>query len=390
MSIQSAATLVQWMLVAAAFLLLGSFAWAALQNELIAVLQKTTPEQLRDMTLFVYFASWVVAMGVDLRIHKSAYQQDMGKRDFFFRAVGSTMLLLVVALILIWSRRSTIKLAIFLDIFFAANFLTWLQANVLARSLIASTRASLAPETEVSPKSDQLNVIASYMSGRWQVHRFRAMLVTILLVNIAAFSDSARGAIGGLVHWAILTFPQEKAASFAFDLLALLFVLVAEVWSWSKRLVTVARLRHLKRRSLSEHPRLAEYMIQFFDQQFKAVNYLMIAHAAALLATLTVVKDYLLGQKGTSTSTDIVQATSKTIGAFVGYFSWGLALAILAYVTLSIARDSVLSAILLNFGSSPEQRSYYIAWILCAGSALLLLTGIFTVAGQVSGVRIPL
>ncbi len=116
----------------------------------------------------------------------------------------------------------------------------------------------------------------------------------------------------------------------------------------------------------------------------------MIAHAAALLATLTLVKDYLASLKNSTSPIDLILVAPKDAGSFVALFAWGLALAILGYTMLSIARDNVMSAILLDLRKALDQKSSYLAWIFCTGSTLLLLAGVLTVASRVGGIGIPL
>jgi hypothetical protein len=116
----------------------------------------------------------------------------------------------------------------------------------------------------------------------------------------------------------------------------------------------------------------------------------MVAHGAALLATVTVVKDFLSSQNDSSDSKGLALTISNSIASLAGYFSWGLALAVLAYVTLSIARNSVMFAVLFESQNSRKQIRSHGAWmILCCGSALLLLAGVFTAAAHVSGIAIP-
>jgi len=216
------------------------------------------------------------------------------------------------------------------------------------------------------------------------------MLVLIIIVNIAALSTGARTGMATYVHLLFTSVPTDRITSLLPDLTILVFVIAAEVWSWIQRIMSALQTRRLTSRLTADHSHLAEYMGQFFDQQFKAINYLMIAHAAALLATVTLIKDFLASLKNSTAPVEFAVIAPKDIGSFIAFFAWGLVLAIMGYITLFIARENVMSAIQFNSRQTLDQKSSYLAWLFCTGSALLLLAGILTVAARATGMQSPL
>jgi len=389
-SIQSLATNFAWMLFALSALLLLFFAWPGIWSELEPVFAKIQPEQIRNFTVLSYFASWMIAMFVDLRIQSAVYQADPSKNRLSLKGLGVAATLFVVGVILILSRTTAGSLAFALNVFFLTNILAWLQVKRLVRPIILSSRHFYIMESSNHPALAQLDILAAYITGKWHWHRFMWMLVIIAVVDIISFSTTAREGMAGYLYRAFPDVPVGRIGSLLPDLAVLLFVTAAEAWSWAQRIIAAVSAGQLINPSTSDHPRLAEYMNQFFDQQFKAVNYLMIAHAAALLATLTLVKDYLASLKNSTSPIDLILVAPKDAGSFVALFAWGLALAILGYTMLSIARDNVMSAILLDLRKALDQKSSYLAWIFCTGSTLLLLAGVLTVASRVGGIGIPL
>ena len=85
---------------------------------------------------------------------------------------------------------------------------------------------------------------------------------------------------------------------------------------------------------LANKGELLKFMGDHYDHNFKAANYLLVAHGAALAASLSVLKDYA--------STPQL----KGIGTFVILFGVGLLAAIVYYASLALARATVLNAIM--------------------------------------------
>jgi hypothetical protein len=210
----------------------------------------------------------------------------------------------------------------------------------------------------------------------------------IFIVDIISFSPRAREGVGWTLHHTLPSAPPGRISALLPDIGILFFVAVAESWSWIQRITTWMGIGKLSRSMTFDHARLAEYMTQFFDQQFKAVNYLMISHAAAFVTTLTLQKDYIAFPKNADKVIDFTLAYPKGLPALITLFAWGLVSAVLGYIMLVVARDSVMSSILLHSRKSSHETSFYFAWSFCAVSALLLLAGILTVAGNMKGLGI--
>src|SRR4051812_4378405 len=96
---ESTATTLSKIWVLCALPLLGWFAWPALQIELLAVFQSITPEQLRLYMLLAYIASWLIAMPIDLLLHKNSYRGPIKERNVVATAAGIGILLVLLAIL---------------------------------------------------------------------------------------------------------------------------------------------------------------------------------------------------------------------------------------------------------------------------------------------------
>jgi hypothetical protein len=87
---------------------------------------------------------------------------------------------------------------------------------------------------------------------------------------------------------------------------------------------------------LENKDELIKFMGDHYDHNLKVANYLLVAHGAALVGCLSVLKDYA--------STPQL----KGVGLFVILFGFGLLAAIVYYASLAFARAVVLNALMDN------------------------------------------
>lgn len=177
---------------------------------------------------------------------------------------------------------------------------------------------------------------------------------------------------------------------FFIDILILIFILVAELWTWSHRILVKSKIKKETAVQIYDQKQLAEYMNQFFAQKFQGVNYLMIAHAGALLSTLSILKEYVSATKDQRSPTTLDAQSMNLIkldgfGPTISEFAFGLMFAILGYIMLSVTRDNIMSTILLNQRKTIYSSSFYLTWCFCAVSTFLLFNGILSIANHLSG-----
>jgi hypothetical protein len=135
-TIQKLAATFSWMVFVLSTVLLLVFAWPEIRSELNSFIERVQPEEIRDIALSAYFLSWVVAMYVDVRIQGRVYQEDPSGGGLAFKGSIVALVLFFLAVTLIWSRTSELRLVIVLNLFFFTNVLAWLQTVRLVRPVI--------------------------------------------------------------------------------------------------------------------------------------------------------------------------------------------------------------------------------------------------------------
>src|SRR5579864_3660629 len=183
-AIQRLAGSFSWILLILSAGLLFLFAWPEVRTLLDFVFGVAQPDWIREVTLFGYFASWCVAMQVDVSIQKYVYRANANRDRLFLKGFGIAVTLFAVALVMIWSRNSAIRLAIVLNMFFLTNVIAWLLTEKLVRPVIELSRKLYQGSSEEHSRLAQLDIVASYINGRWQWWRFLFMLLLICFMDI--------------------------------------------------------------------------------------------------------------------------------------------------------------------------------------------------------------
>lgn len=121
---------------------------------------------------------------------------------------------------------------------------------------------------------------------------------------------------------------------------------------------------------------LLEETRDYFDQQQKAIHYLLVANGAGFAGGLAALKDYL------------VLPQLKGIGAIIVIFGLGFLMACNAYMSFVHTRQKMANRIL--FGKEegrPEPKLYseYFTIIFSFLSVACLSVAIFLIIGKVSG-----
>jgi hypothetical protein len=257
--------------------------------------------------------------------------------------------------------------------------LWWRTVRIFVRPLIDTNRRShYETEGERTRHLERLAILENYMTGHWQWLRFAVMLLIILLMDLLFLVGIVRNSVGEFLNNAFPGILPGRAKTLLISGIFLLFVVVAETWNWTQRARAAQRIWTNDKSNATSRPGLVEYMVGFFEQRFKAVNYLMIAHGAAFVTCLTLQKDYFLKAIEKPQGPDANFLVS--LEPMVALFAWGLVSAILGYIMLSLAHDSVMSAVRLNLRRTFEEKSSILASVFAAISALILVFGILTAA----------
>lgn len=379
-NIQRLASTVSWIVFAASSVGLIWYAWPQIQSQLLRFLTGATAEQVRYPALVAYAVSWAYAMLVDTRIQRTVYRDDPEGGKLTFRRWALIAAVLGLAIYLFWAIQTEAQFVFALNAFFFANVLLWwLAVKIVVRPLIDTNRCRhYETEAERTRQLEKLGILDTYITGYWQWFRFAVMFLIILLLDLLFLVSAVRNSVGESLESVLPWIPVGRANALLVSTTFVLFVFVAETWNWTQRARAARRIRRSDKSVATGRPGLVEYMTGFFEQRFKALNYLMLAHGAAFATCLTLQKDYFI--KATEKPQGPDAHFLISLEPIVALFAWGLVFAILGYIMLSVAHDSVMSAIRLNSGRAFEEKSSILASFFTAASALILLVGILTAA----------
>ena len=134
-----------------------------------------------------------------------------------------------------------------------------------------------------------------------------------------------------------------------------------------KDIQQVVKLVSPESRAVREY--LRNDMRDFFEHEAKGANYLLVAHGAALVACLSVLKDY-------STTPYL-----KGIGIFIVMFAAGFLCAIFGYVFQSIARFEIMDGLLFGWPKKgPSKKEIVLSYIFLGTSMVLLSLALIIIA----------
>jgi hypothetical protein len=217
------------------------FGWLELKDHFfMPAVESIHPEVLRKGTLAVYYASWIFGTNFDLTAQQAVYVKDPGRGAMSKVAIAALLSFAVVAAVLLWASDSDQRFAGALAIFLAANIAGWAYIVRRVKPIIDASGKYYKAERDFA-EFERLHIVANYISGNWQWHRFAVMCVLVAIVLFACFTR-APTVIEALVRNFMSTLPSGIVSSLLPDLSLILFVLIAETWIWIMRARTQAFL----------------------------------------------------------------------------------------------------------------------------------------------------
>jgi hypothetical protein len=211
------------------------FAWVQLREIPLPPIENAEPTYIRRLALAFYYACWVAGTTVDANVQKEVYRRDpkSGKvsREVFLAVMG----LFVVVAVLLWASSSDERVSLALAPFLVVNVMGWRVVVRRVTPIIESTYSLLRRDQEYVA-IEQLNLIASYINGRWQWFRFAIMAVIVAAADIVTFSPAARSLAVDHIHAFMPTTTRAAVANLLPVACLVLFILIAEGWIWLLRL----------------------------------------------------------------------------------------------------------------------------------------------------------
>jgi hypothetical protein len=201
-------------------------------------IKNTNYSYVRDIALAVYYNCWIWGTLFDVGLQKSVYYTDPTNAQFRVASILSVGALLAVGALLVAVRYYDLYFACALTVLVVVNIFVWKHVlSVVEPSIKASEQmyASLLAHSS----QESLNWVKNYMTGKWQIWRFAAMLLIATAMIVISINEGMRGLAASLVAW---LFPSDVPFNTIKELLPaslfVIFIMVAEGWIWMMRTVT--------------------------------------------------------------------------------------------------------------------------------------------------------
>src|ERR1700730_3158978 len=93
-----------------------------------------------------------------------------------------------VAFALVWASSHQQYFAVVLFGFVVLNFTGWALITMRVKPIIEATRSNFLVRDNFY-RIEQLRLIEEHMTGKWQIHRFAAMLAVVLVAILIYYSS---------------------------------------------------------------------------------------------------------------------------------------------------------------------------------------------------------
>jgi hypothetical protein len=234
--IQGLGRTVRWFIWIIGALLAVFFGWLQFRNFPVrSIFERAEPDFLLRLTLALYYTCWIFGSTFDTNIQTTVYLRDPNQgllpRTAYVLLIGFG----VVAAILLWASESERYFAGVLTGFIVFNILGFIYILSVVRPMINVSRERYALTNDLFG-IEQLNLVARYMTGRWQFWRFVVMILMIAGIDTLIFSDEIHAAAAGWIANLLPPLTVETISRLIPSLSFLVFVLVAEGWIFTQRL----------------------------------------------------------------------------------------------------------------------------------------------------------
>jgi hypothetical protein len=344
--------------------------------------QVPAAELLRVVAIVLYLGCWILGSNFDANAQRQVYWNIKSSSTGIASIYPVVVALLVAGTILIWTNGNEKYFALSLSIFLMVNVISWRVFVRITRPIIHSSEVTY--RRFLPYKLDSLAAVTTYIRGRWQWHRFVAMLGVILLLDAVCFLPTLAQVLAVQIALVNRMWQADVIAHFLPTLLVVMFMVVGEVWGWSMRLRVHSALKRTHEQltvnkdlneapltedvfNLSDDDKLRnDRIVQSFKSQMKIPQYLSVAHGAGLMACAKYLLDH--------STLEALQLGG--ISLFICVFSAGLVLAGMGYASLRVSQNTVLDALWFKVATRTNSvRAAVKGWLDIVASLIFLVVG---------------
>jgi hypothetical protein len=210
------------------------------------ILENAQPLVLLKLVLTAYYFSWVFGLSFDINTQQIVYVYDPNKGRMTWSSIGAISLLMLVAGLLFWASGSEQHFAGVLNIFVVSNIFLWLLLLKRIRMIIRASKEVYLNESEFF-ELERLSVVESYIAGSWQRHRFVALCILMLAMDVVCFNSVLRQQLSTSGQFLLPDLSSAVIASLLPNASLIIFISIAEGWIWIERAKTRASLHVIDR-----------------------------------------------------------------------------------------------------------------------------------------------
>jgi hypothetical protein len=195
--------------------------------------------------LVLYYWAWVGGFNFDINIQELAYVGFPGQGRWPLQPYAVLAIFVAMAAILLTSYGSITHFSLALTGFLLVDHAAWIYMRRFLRSSIDDSRSYYTAERKFY-ELEILNMAESQMFGRWKFWRLTAGAIIVIAVDVFAFNQAFREALGSAVRFIFPWLSSSDSISLSYSLLFLVYVLVMELWLWLRRIRMYFRLDTLE------------------------------------------------------------------------------------------------------------------------------------------------
>jgi hypothetical protein len=225
-----------WIWVAATVITLG-FAWLQLRDTDITKLMRSMgADAIWRTALVLYFSSWVWGCQFDVDIQEEVLTSSGNRRAREWGVIGFVAGITIFGAVLVWAEGNIMRFSVALAVFSVVDHTA---GRYLAQFMQAPFEVSAQYYRERRERFnlERLNAVRNMVYGPWKLWRLIVVVPLILLMLADAFFRPVSDALSAGVR-AIAPEVGADAGSMVGGILALVFVLSAELWIWRMRVNT--------------------------------------------------------------------------------------------------------------------------------------------------------
>ncbi len=210
-----------------------------------ALLTPSSADIIWRTALVCYYWSWVAGINFDINVQELTYTAFPGQGRWPLPLYLILAVFVVMAVILLTSFGNIARFSLALTGFLIVDYASWFYVRLFLRTSIDDSRARYSGEGK-HYELEILGLVERQVFGRWKLWRLMAGAAIVMAVDVFAFNQAFREAIGSAVQIICPWLSSADAISLSYSVLFFLYVLVMELWLWLHRIRMYLRLDTLE------------------------------------------------------------------------------------------------------------------------------------------------